>query len=549
MKKNFGLLFVTFIIYLTFFGCENNDISNSSTITSSAPTTLESTVVPVFVSTYPPRILPNEVSKYSLFGYGTWYSGPGIPYQKRLDLMPFSYTGNSVTKASRLLHFFTMTDIHITDVQSPNQVLYDGLQSAGDMSAYSPNMLYSTQVLDAAVRTVNSLNEKQKINFGLFLGDAINNSQYNELRWYIDVLDGKYINPNSDPLSTANTDYMRSYQAAGLNKSIPWYQVVGNHDHFFAGVFTPNDYLLQNFIGQNVLNIGELRNGASLDSRGRYMGVIDGYTEFGVVIKAGPVENFSSPPQINANPERHHVNKNQWIAEFSNTSSNPVGHGLAGASIPGCYTFEPILNIPIKVIVFDDTQEEDGAFGQGAVARLTTVRFNWLVNELDKGQQEGKLMIIAAHIPIGIASSLFDNASTPSQTELIQKLHTYSNLILWVSGHVHRNQVTPLLSPDPAHPEFGFWEVETASLKDFPQMFRLFDIVRNSDNTISIFAANVNPEITSGSPAAKSRSYSIAAMEVLNDHRVPFVYAPTGAYNAELVKLLSPEMQEKIKNY
>ncbi len=549
MKKNIILLVISFLMYFTFSGCDNNGVSDNTPISSTAPTTLESTVVPVFISSYPPRILPNEVAKYSLYGYGTWYTGPGIPYQKRLDLMPFSYTGESVTKVSNLLRFFTMTDIHITDVQSPNQVLYDGLQSAGNSSAYSPTVMYTTQVLDAAVRTVNSLNEKQKFNFGLFLGDASNNSQYNELRMYIDVLDGKMVNPNSDPLSTAATDYMKPFQAAGINKSIPWYQVLGNHDHFWTGVFTPNDYVLQNFISTNVLNIGELTKGADLDSRGRYMGVIDGYTEFGIVIKAGPVANFSTPPQINANPNRHHVNKNQWIAEFSNTSSNPVGHGFAGATVPGCYTFEPVSNLPIKVIVFDDTQEEDGAFGQGAVARLTTIRYNWLVTELDKGQSEGKLMIIAAHIPIAIASSLFDNASTPSQTDLIAKLHTYSNLILWLSGHVHRNQVTPLHSPDPTHPELGFWEVETASLRDFPQMFRLFDITRNSDNTISIFTTDVNPEVTSGSPAAKSRSYSIAAMDVLNDNRVPLVYAPTGAYNAELIKLLSPEMQEKIKNY
>jgi hypothetical protein len=90
--------------------------------------------------------------------------------------------------------------------------------------------------------------------------------------------------------------------------------------------------------------------------------------------------------------------------------------------------------------------------------------------------------------------------------------------------------------------------VETASLRDFPQQFRLFDIVRNSDNTISIFATNVDPAVSSGSPAATSRSLAVAAYQI-SDGQAVLPYQPSGAYNVELVKMLSPEMQVKIQNY
>jgi len=173
------------------------------------------------------------------------------------------------------------------------------------------------------------------------------------------------------------------------------------------------------------------------------------------------------------------------MTELFNSESGPIGHGFSRDSINtgfACYTFEPRQGLPLKVIVLDDTEKDDGIFGKnatGASGSLDSARYNWLVRELDKGQAENKLMIVAAHVPIGIGSFMWDVDSSPAEKALIAKLHTYSNLILWISGHRHYNAVTALPSPDPVkHPEYGFWVVETA-LSGLPQQFRLFDIVRN----------------------------------------------------------------------
>jgi hypothetical protein len=101
-------------------------------------------------------------------------------------------------------------------------------------------------------------------------------------------------------------------------------------------------------------------------------------------------------------------------------------------------------------------------------------------------------------------------------------------------------------STDPAHPENGFWEVETTSLRDFPQQFRLFEIKRNNDNTVSIFTTDVDPIMKEGSLPALSRYYAVAAQQIFD---VQKPYAPSFSYNAELVKQLTPEMQVKIQNY
>jgi metallophosphoesterase (TIGR03768 family) len=542
---------------------ESADVNQSQfeeySIASDVFTTLQKTVVPVPVPPNAENIYPYEVSKYKQNGYGDWNYGTGIDFVKRLDIMPSNYSGASANNTSSLLHFFTITDIHITDKESPAQAIYLGYKG-GSPSTYSPVMLYSTQVLDAAVQTINALHKQKPFDFGISLGDTCNSIQYNELRWYIDVLDGKNINPDSgakdDPHPGPHNDYQDEYKAAGLDKTINWYQALGNHDHFWMGFLPPNDYIRRNMTGEYIVNLGNpFIDPRGLDSRGFYMGSINGSTPYGDVIGAGSIKDLKTPPKVlAADPNRRALSRTEWMSEFFNTSSSPKGHGFNQSNVRtgfACYTFEPKSNIPIKVIVLDDTQRDDDlnnpdTLGYGH-ASLDNERYDWLVKELDKGQAEGKLMIIAAHIPISVeqADSMMGwNPAAPiSEAQLISKLHEYPNLILWIAGHRHLNIVTALKSPDAARPELGFWEVETASLRDFPQQLRTFEIVRNSDNTVSIFATDVDPAVREGSLAAISRSYAAATRQIFNMTPDPM---PTGSYNAELVKQLTPEMQAKL---
>ena len=85
--------------------------------------------------------------------------------------------------------------------------------------------------------------------------------------------------------------------------------------------------------------------------------------------------------------------------------------------------------------------------------------------------------------------------------------------------------------------------METSSLRDFPQQLRLFEIARNSDDTVSVLAVDVDPVFANGSPEAISRTYAVAAQEIFDN---PIGRLPTGSYNAELVVQLAPEMREKL---
>jgi metallophosphoesterase (TIGR03768 family) len=524
----------------------------------------------------------SKVSQYDKYGYGKWTYGPGIPHELRTDIMTDGYKAVATSKKAKLLNFFTITDVHITDKESPSQLIYLQQLNSRDAevtSVYSPVMLYTTQVLDAAVQTVNALHKRNPFDFGISLGDIANSTQYNETRWYIDVLDGKVINPSSGAHAGANTiDYQKPFKAAGLDNTIPWYQALGNHDHFWIGSFPVNDFLRRSYISDTILAAGDvLSNPGNINKPDYYMGVIDGSTPNGDIRGAGPVAGFSSPPKVTADPDRRSLLRTEWINEFFKTASNPVGHGfnLVPPDQPqgfACYSFVPRSTVPLKVIVLDDTQrEDDGSADIHGHGFLDQARWQWLKKELADGQAAGQLMIIAAHIPIGVEP---DNTelewwNNPQNAVtlpgLLKELENSPNLIMWVSGHRHFNTIKAFVSTDPARPECGFWQVETSSLRDFPQQFRTFEIYLNSDYTISIVATDVDPAVKDGTPAARSRGYAVAAQQIVKNNLSPIFAGadptipdptipdptirpmPTLSYNAELLKQLSPAMKAKLQ--
>ena len=66
------------------------------------------------------------------------------------------------------------------------------------------------------------------------------------------------------------------------------------------------------------------------------------------------------------------------MTEFFMTTSNPVGHGFTQANLDNdfaCYSFVPKTDIPLKVIVLDDTSKGPGQlnYARAALTRPVSI--------------------------------------------------------------------------------------------------------------------------------------------------------------------------------
>jgi metallophosphoesterase (TIGR03767 family) len=107
-----------------------------------------------------------------------------------------------------IVNFIQLTDFQIVDEESPARVEFLDTTQRGPFNpfsaAYRPQESLTTQVTEAMVRAVEDMRSpvtNAPLNFAVLTGDNADSQQYNETRWFIDILDGKTtIDPDSgDP--------------------------------------------------------------------------------------------------------------------------------------------------------------------------------------------------------------------------------------------------------------------------------------------------------------------------------------------------------------
>jgi metallophosphoesterase (TIGR03767 family) len=463
-------------------------------------------------------------------GYRPVVRAAGEPHAVRTDLGAPARRGRA-GRRKPLLAFAQLSDVHVLDAQSPMRVeyvdRYDDQDEPGDPipgifgSAYRPQEMLTAQIAEAMVREINQIGAGpvtgKPLAFAIQTGDNSDNSQYNEIRWNIDVLDGGELRPDSgDPTrfegvmdgdpTYYDTHYWhpdgtpagkaddqprskygfpevpglldaarRPFRAAGL--AMPWYTALGNHDPLAQGNFPSTMQL-------NTVAVGPLKmiSPPAGISQADVLDALRGnYADFVAAFAATPHVR-----QVTPDPDRRLLDRAQVVEEHFTTTGLPVGHGFTAtnrAEGTAYYSFDRGL---LRFLVLDTVNPNGEANGS-----LDQTQFAWLQGQLQAAA--GRMVVVASHHTSGtmdnpIVGTGGDFEPRVLGDEVVAELLRHEHVIAWVNGHTHSNNVW-------AHQREGgggFWEINTASHIDWPQQARLIEVADNRDGTLSIFATMVD---------------------------------------------------------
>lgn len=492
----------------------------------------------------PKRCATTTLSGTIVYEDGKLKCGPGLALAVRDDLA-------KPKKATRapdpLLSFVTLTDFQLPDEESPLRGEFvDKCSRHPAESAFRWNDTMLPHLINSMVQAANDVKIGPKtgrpFDFAVQLGDAAENQQLNEVRWFIDLLDGgKLIDPNSGGQAfegTQGSDPYRSpvsntslrelankpFWAEGLRRpdgsALPWFSVMGNHDMKVRGTVT-NDKLPNGQDGAWMTVARQWVKGQLLindlppDAQQRVCAdpnvLLDPafWTQVALQQQAGP-------RLITPDEDRRLLNRSEWRQEHFTTAAGQLkGHGFANhckdasgnelerscwaVTIPSTNADEPSFRL-----IGLDTGADEGLEG----GNIDAPQWEWLNRELDASShckyesetadtctaiQGGKrhLVVVFSHHTASTTANnapRLDGVKTYYGADMEKLFVRYPNVILHASGHTHENKII-------AHPGLtgrtqGYWEVGTSAVADFPHQARTIEIADNHDGTLSIFAVN-----------------------------------------------------------
>jgi len=219
----------------------------------------------------------------------------------------------------------------------------------------------------------------------------------------------------------------------------PWFQTIGNHDCLGLGnippwmleSFTDLDFVTRReFIRRHFPETGDTRRNEAFGSRAK---------------------GFDFSPGAKQGLE--------YAQGYYAFTALPA---IAGAG-------DQLVQPGIRFYVLDTVGPEGSASGHLGVEQL-----EWLSRELKT--HPSHIAMVVAHHPV--------DAIRKGGDEFLDLLLSYDQVIALVCGHAHVNRIRAY--PRAQGTGKGFWQIQTASLMDYPQQARIIELWNNGNGTGAI---------------------------------------------------------------
>lgn len=473
-------------------------------------------------------------------GYRRLDWAPGEPHVLRDDLGARPSPDREGTRRS-LLYVAHHTDTHVCDAQSPARLEGGdvfGWVNPGADGGHRPQETCTTQVLDRLVAATNAVATSPlsgaPMAWCLQTGDNTDSRTAAEVRWWIDVLDGRPVTPNTgaegryegvqrsgwrsvwhpdraawDRRSRTGFPHLPGFLDAAVapfrpvGLEVPWLAVLGNHDTLFQGTFGPADRIGLHRVGEMLAASGR----KPIGHRGLRQALLFARAGAG----AGQWERRARGrwvADVTPDPDaRRPLSADEYLAALlarpdGAEGPGPRGHGFTDDDrAAGDTWWSRPEGEHVQVIGLDTCNHTDGVDGSlGPRQRawledeLAACHTRWL--DADGGWREGpgpdRLVVLASHHTTWTMSNTVDDEADPGRRalgpEVEALLDRFPNVVLWLNGHTHMHQVVSHARSTGG----GWWEVNTASGVDFGQQGRTVELFANGDGTLSIVATVID---------------------------------------------------------
>jgi metallophosphoesterase (TIGR03767 family) len=422
----------------------------------------------------------------------------GEPHVLRTDLA----RGNAIRDGDPIACIAHITDLHVTDGQSPARFEFVNREAHDPrfrelLTMQRPHEVLNPHAIAAMVRAINNVEAApvtgRPVQLVAMTGDAIDNTQHNELTNFLALFDGGVVRPDSGapgydgvqrtdwpldifwkPNGDPHADRFQSalgyphqpglleqaiqpFQSHGL--SWPWLGCYGNHEQVCQGVGIVTPALAEAMVGS--------RKPVELPSDLDRDRAVDTFI-------AHP-ERFMSGVSlaVQSDPERRPISRLEFIAAHVQAG----GHGFSTGNLDEGVAYYVHDTGRVRLITLDTVCDAGGADGSIDPAQL-----HWLERRLEEvhssfRSRDGSLVRTrnADRYVVVLSHHGYDTLSNPRgerrADSLLQLLLRFQNVVLWLNGHVHANRITARKDT-----QRGFWEVTTSSLVDWPCQARLVEI-------------------------------------------------------------------------